>query len=123
MTELKNKGIDLSVTQGDIPSMATRSPPLNEVFRALADPTRRAILERLGHGAAGTSALAQHFDMALPSFAQHLAILEHAGMVKSLKLGRIRTYRLVPQQFQSAERWLLGQRKNWQRRFDRSKAP
>lgn len=98
--------------------MAKPTPQLDDVFRALADPTRRAILERLGRGAAGTSDLAQHFDMALPSFLQHLEILEESGLVKSIKLGRIRTYRLVPQQIRRAEQWLSRQRKAWAGRFD-----
>lgn len=98
--------------------MVKPPPPLNDVFRALADPTRRAILERLGRGAAGATALAQHFELALPSFMQHLEILEGSGLVKSIKLGRIRTYRLVPQRFKSAENWLASQRKAWAGRFD-----
>ena len=98
--------------------MAKPPPQLNDVFRALADPTRRAILERLGRGAAGATALAQHFELALPSFMQHLEVLEGSGLVKSIKLGRIRTYRLVPQQIRSAEQWLSRQRKAWAGRFD-----
>jgi len=84
-----------------------RPPPtLDEVFRALADPTRRAVLERLERGPAGTSALASDFDMALPSFVQHLAILEQSGLVRSMKLGRIRMYRLVPKALRGANAWL-----------------
>ena len=84
-----------------------RPPPtLDEVFRALADPTRRAVLERLERGPAGTSALASDFDMALPSFVQHLTILEQSGLVRSMKLGRIRIYRLVPKALRNANAWL-----------------
>ena len=86
--------------------MLRRPPPLDDVFRALADPTRRAILERLERGPVGTSALAAHFDMALPSFVQHLALLEQSGLVRSTKLGRIRMYRLVPTALQGATAWL-----------------
>ena len=84
-----------------------RPPPtLDEVFRALADPTRRAILERLERGPVGTSALAADFDMALPSFLQHLAVLQQCGLVRSMKLGRIRMYRLAPRALRAAHAWL-----------------
>jgi DNA-binding transcriptional ArsR family regulator len=86
--------------------MMRRTPNLDALFGALAHPTRRAILERLGRGPAGTSALAQPFDMALPSVLQHLAILEACGLVRSMKLGRIRMYRLVPATLKLAGKWL-----------------
>jgi len=86
--------------------MLRRPPTLDETFRALADPTRRAILEHLERGPVGASALAAHFDMALPSFMQHLAILEQCGLVRSMKLGRIRMYRLVPKALRNANAWL-----------------
>lgn len=98
--------------------MAKQAEKLNDVFRALADPTRRAILERLGRGPAGTSALAQRFDMALPSFSQHLDVLEQCGLVSSSKLGRIRMYKLAPQPLKAAEQWLQKQRQAWNCRFD-----
>jgi DNA-binding transcriptional ArsR family regulator len=83
-----------------------RPPTLDEVFRALADPTRRAILVRLERSRASTSALAADFDMALPSFLQHLNVLEQCGLIRSMKLGRIRMYRLVPKALQGATAWL-----------------
>ena len=98
--------------------MAKQPEKINDVFKALADPTRRAILERLGRGPAGTSALAESFDMALPSFTQHLRLLEDSGLVRSIKLGRIRNDKLVPQPLKAAEQWLLRQRKTWECRFD-----
>ena len=98
--------------------MMRQTPKLNDVFRALADPTRRAILERLGRGPAGTSALAEPFDMALSSFVQHLAILEECGLVRSIKLGRIRVYKLAPQALKIAEKWLTQRRRDWDHRFD-----
>lgn len=98
--------------------MAKQAEKLNDVFRVLADPTRRAILERLGRGAVGTSALAQPFDMALPSFTQHLDMLEQCGLVRSIKLGRIRMYKLAPQPLKAAEQWLAKQRQAWDCRFD-----
>jgi DNA-binding transcriptional ArsR family regulator len=91
---------------------------LNQVFQALADPTRRAVLERLGGGPATTSELAQPFRMALPSFSQHLAMLEHCGLVQSRKQGRSRTYRLVPRQLKAAETWMTRQRALWEKRLD-----
>jgi DNA-binding transcriptional ArsR family regulator len=83
-----------------------RPPTLDEVFRALADPTRRAILVRLERSRASTSALAADFDMALPSFLQHLNMLEQCGLIRSMKLGRTRMYRLAPRALNGAHAWL-----------------
>ncbi len=91
---------------------------LDRVFQALADPTRRAVVERLGAGPAATSALAEPFDMALPSFSQHLAVLERCGLVASHKQGRVRTYRLAPRPLVEAEHWMAAQRDKWERRLD-----
>jgi DNA-binding transcriptional ArsR family regulator len=91
---------------------------LDQVFAALADPTRRSVLERLGRGAAPVSELAAPFAMALPSFLQHLKVLEDSGLVRSRKIGRVRTFRIVPRRMQSAERWLARERGMWQRRLD-----
>jgi DNA-binding transcriptional ArsR family regulator len=91
---------------------------LDRVFRALGDPTRRAVLSRLSGGPAAVSELARPFKMALPSFTQHLDVLEDCGLVRSRKLGRVRTYRLVPQPLQAAERWMIEQRALWERRLD-----
>ena len=91
---------------------------LDDLFQALADPTRRAVVERLGHGPASTSQLAEPFAMALPSFTQHLAVLERCGLVTSAKAGRVRTYRLAPERLESAEHWLTAQRRVWQQRLD-----
>ena len=97
---------------------ATARPTL-DTFKALADPTRRAVIERLGSGPASVSELAKPFAMALPSFAQHLSILEQAGLVRSHKQGRVRTYRLEPTPLATAEEWLARQRSIWERRLDR----
>jgi DNA-binding transcriptional ArsR family regulator len=91
---------------------------LDRVFRALGDPTRRAVLSRLSGGPAAVSELARPFKMALPSFTQHLDVLEDCGLVRSRKLGRVRTYRLVPQPLRAAERWMVEQRALWDRRLD-----
>jgi DNA-binding transcriptional ArsR family regulator len=91
---------------------------LDRVFRALGDPTRRAVLSRLSAGPAPVSELARSFDMALPSFTQHLDVLEQCGLVRSRKAGRVRTYRLVPRALKAAERWMAQQRALWERRLD-----
>lgn len=91
---------------------------LDLVFHALADPTRRQVVERLGRGPASTSELAQPFAMALPSFTQHLKVLERAGLVTSTKPGRVRTYRLVPAALGPADGWLADQRQLWEQRLD-----
>ncbi len=91
---------------------------LDRVFHALADPTRRAVLERLSDGPAPVSELAQPFDMALPSFTQHLNVLELCGLVRSEKSGRVRTYELAPEPLQEAEQWMVAQRNLWQTRLD-----
>src|SRR6516162_2595402 len=98
--------------------MPDQQPQLNRVFRALGDPTRRAVLSRLSAGSAAVSELARAFDMALPSFTQHLDVLEQSGLVRSRKVGRVRTYRLVPQPLKAAERWMAQQRALWERRLD-----
>jgi DNA-binding transcriptional ArsR family regulator len=98
--------------------MPNQSPDLGRVFQALADPTRRAVLERLSGGPAAMSELAQPFRMALPSFAQHLDVLEDCGLVRSTKEGRVRTYRIAPQQLKAAETWLATQRALWTKRLD-----
>jgi DNA-binding transcriptional ArsR family regulator len=98
--------------------MPNQSPPLDRVFQALADPTRRAVVERLVRGPAAVSELARPFGMALPSFTQHLGVLEGSGLVKSRKEGRVRTYELVPRRLKAAESWMAKQRALWERRLD-----
>jgi DNA-binding transcriptional ArsR family regulator len=98
--------------------MSSQSAQLNQVFRALADPTRRAVLKRLGRGPVSTLDLARPFDMSLPSFTQHLDVLEKSGLVKSTKAGRVRTYKLAPKPLLAAEDWMANQRKLWERRLD-----
>ena len=98
--------------------MANHQHQLDHVFRALSDPTRRAVLERLTRGPAAVSELARPFDMALPSFTQHLGVLEKSGLVTSRKLGRVRTYRLAPKPLRAAEHWMARQRSLWQTRLD-----
>jgi DNA-binding transcriptional ArsR family regulator len=88
------------------------------IFRALADPTRRFVLERLSRNQGSVSELSKPFDMALPSFVQHLKVLESCGLVRSRKKGRVRTYQLVPERLRIAQDWLGRQRAIWERRLD-----
>jgi DNA-binding transcriptional ArsR family regulator len=97
---------------------ARTTDPATTVFQALAHPARRAVLERLGRGPASVGELADPFDMALPSFVQHLRTLESAGLVRSRKDGRVRTYTLAPEPLQVAEGWFVRQRTLWERRLD-----
>ena len=92
--------------------------PIDSVFRALSDPTRRHVLERLSRSPASVSELAAPFGMALPSFVQHMSILEESGLVRSHKTGRVRTYQLAPKRMRLAENWLTQQRTLWNRRLD-----
>jgi DNA-binding transcriptional ArsR family regulator len=98
--------------------MPNHNATLNRVFHALADPTRRSVLERLSAGPAVVGELAQPFDMALPSFMQHLKVLEECVLVHSHKKGRVRTYQLTHQRLEDAEHWLVKQRTLWERRLD-----
>jgi DNA-binding transcriptional ArsR family regulator len=91
---------------------------LDPVFRALAHPTRRAVVERLGRGPAATTELARPFRVALPSFLEHMEVLETCGLVRSKKSGRVRMWRLAPRSLEAAEGWLAEQRANWERRLD-----
>src|ERR1700693_552714 len=91
---------------------------LTRLFQALTDPTRRAVLEQLTRGPAAVSKLAEPVEMALPSFVQHLGVLEDCGLVRSKKEGRVRTYALAPQPLKAAEHWLSAQRAVWERRLD-----
>ena len=97
--------------------MPQRSPPVS-IFQALADATRLAVVERLSIGPASASELADPFDMALPSFMQHLGVLERAGLVTSHKAGRTRTYQLSPAALRTASDWLSTFRNHWDRRLD-----
>ena len=91
----------------------------DDVFNALSNSTRRKVLEHLSAGPATVSELAASFDMRLPSFVQHLSVLEQSRLVKSKKRGRVRTYEIVPERFKVAEDWLSEQRQMWEERFDR----
>ncbi len=98
--------------------MIAAQPALDLTFRALADPTRRAVLEALGRGPATVSDLARPFEMALPSFLQHLRMLEESGLVATSKTGRVRTCTLRTEPLAAAGHWLEAQRDLWTRRLD-----
>ncbi|MGH7849227.1 MAG: ArsR/SmtB family transcription factor [Thermodesulfobacteriota bacterium] len=98
--------------------MPNNNVQLDCVFHALSDPTRRAVLTRLSDGPLPVSELARPFHMALPSFTQHLGVLEECGLVRSHKRGRIRTYRLTPEPLKEAEHWIERRRVLWELRLD-----
>src|SRR6202030_25701 len=99
--------------------MLNQSPDLDRLFHALADPARRAIVERLSRGPAAVSELARPLPMSLPSAMQHLGVLEAAGLVRSAKVGRVRTCTIEPAALSLAEQWLNTRRIEWERRLDR----
>jgi DNA-binding transcriptional ArsR family regulator len=99
--------------------MLNQGATLDPVFRALADPTRREMVDRLSRGPASVSQLAEPFDMSLSAVVQHLAVLESSGLVRSEKVGRVRTCRLEKQALRHAEEWFAGRRDRWERRLDR----
>ena len=96
-----------------------QSAVADDIFQALSDSTRRKVLERLSQGPATVSELAEPFDMKLPSFVQHLSVLEESRLVKSRKKGRVRTFEIAPQRLKVAEDWLSQQRQLWESRLDR----
>ncbi len=93
--------------------------PLDLMFQALSDPGRRNMVERLSRGPASVSELAQPLDMTLSAVVQHLAVLEASGLVKSEKVGRVRTCTIQPERLQLAEQWINARRKSLERRLDR----
>ncbi|MDX6426319.1 MAG: hypothetical protein QOD52_1724 [Gaiellaceae bacterium] len=99
--------------------MLNSQATIDPLFQALADPTRRALVDRLSRGPASVSELAGPVAMTLPAVMQHLAVLEASGLVRSEKTGRVRTCRLDPDAMQSVEDWVADRRKTWERRLDR----
>jgi DNA-binding transcriptional ArsR family regulator len=99
--------------------MLNQAVPLDRVFQALADPTRRTMVERLSRGPASVSALAQPLSVSLPAVMQHLQVLEASGLVRSEKVGRVRTCRIEPRALRTVEQWVAGRRASWERRLDR----
>src|SRR5438874_3581319 len=95
------------------------SGQVDEVFPALADPTRRQIVEQLGRGPASVSELARPLPMSMPAVVQHLQVLEASGLVQSEKVGRVRTCRLVVKRLDTVQDWIDERRSGWERRLDR----
>jgi DNA-binding transcriptional ArsR family regulator len=92
---------------------------LDLMFAALADASRRSMVERLSRGPASVKELAEPLTMSLPAVLQHLQVLEHSGLVRSEKVGRVRTCRLEPAVLQDAEQWIADRRRGWTERLDR----
>ena len=99
--------------------MVNQPPSLDQVFQALADPTRRGMVERLVRGPASVSELSRPLAMSLSAVLQHLQVLEAAGLVSSEKAGRVRTCRIEPAALRTAEAWITDQRTAWETRLDR----
>lgn len=99
--------------------MLNQITDLDRLFHALADPARRAMLERLSRGPAPVSELARPLPMSLPAAMQHLGVLEAAGLVRSAKVGRVRTCTIDPRALSQAERWINARRIEWEHRLDR----
>jgi DNA-binding transcriptional ArsR family regulator len=99
--------------------MLNQSAALDVTFQALADPTRRIIVERLGRGPASVSELARPLTISLPAVLQHLHVLETSGLVRSEKVGRVRTCHIDPVTLEPAEQWIIERRLMWERRLDR----
>ena len=102
--------------------MANYSPRLDQVFGALSDPTRRAIVVRLCEGEASVGELAEPFAMALPSLMKHIRVLETSGLIATEKTGRVRTCTLKVTALETIEQWSAAQRAIWESRFDRLEA-
>jgi DNA-binding transcriptional ArsR family regulator len=99
--------------------MVNQGAPVDRLFHALADPTRLAMVERLSRGPASVSELARPFAISLPAVVQHLQILEASGLVRSEKVGRVRTCHVEPAALRTIERWIAERQATWARRFDR----
>lgn len=104
---------------GKVKRMLDLVDPLDGVFRALADPSRRRMLDRLAVGPASVSELAAPLPMSLAAVVQHVQVLEASGLVVSEKVGRVRTCRIEPPALRTAERWIHERRTTWERRLDR----
>jgi DNA-binding transcriptional ArsR family regulator len=111
--------MDFNGTRELLNQMLNQPASLDSLYAALADPSRRAMIERLARGPASVSELAQPFAMSLPAVVQHLKVLEGAGIVQSEKRGRVRTCRLDRAAMDRAEGWLAARRSEWESRLDR----
>ena len=115
----KVKRVDRAAAELLLNFMLNQNSKLDQMFQALADPTRRAMIDRLSRGPASVSELAKPFDMSLPAVVQHLQALEASGLVSSQKVGRVRTCQIEPEALSQAEQWLNERRTLWVKRLDR----
>lgn len=92
---------------------------LDQVFRALSDPSRRAIVERVSEGPISVSDLAEPLKISVPAVLQHLQILEECGLVQTQKIGRVRSCQIIPEGLSVIEQWMAARRSIWEKRFDR----
>ena len=99
--------------------MGRKKPDIDRIFQALGDPSRRAIVEKLSHGPISVSRLAEPLDITLAAVVQHLQVLEESGLVKTEKVGRVRTCRIEPDGLRAAEVWIRDRRSLWERGLDR----
>jgi DNA-binding transcriptional ArsR family regulator len=99
--------------------MLSQAARVHRVFHALGDPTRRAIVEKLSNGPASVSSLAGPLDITVAAVVQHLQVLEDSGLVRTQKVGRVRTCRMEPAGLSVAERWIANRRSLWERGLDR----
>lgn len=99
--------------------MLNQHEPLDLMFQALADPTRRRMVERLTLGPASVSELAEPFQMSLPAIVQHLKVLEDSGLISTQKVGRVRTCTIDTEALSMAEKWINDRRIGWEKRLDR----
>jgi DNA-binding transcriptional ArsR family regulator len=100
-------------------TQSMQAAPLDLMFQALADPSRRGIVERLSRGPLSVSKLAEPLAMSLPAVMQHLQMLESSGLVRSRKIGRVRTCNLEETALRKVEQWVASRRATWEQRFDR----
>ena len=112
-------GLDSSAGLAIPKSVLNKPDTLDRMFQALADPSRRSMVERLSRGPASVSELARPLAMSLPAAVQHLQVLESSGLVRTEKIGRVRTCRLEPASLGAAEHWITERRTTWERRLDR----
>ncbi len=99
--------------------MSRQDEKIDQIFHALGDPTRRALLEKLTDGPLSVSRLAEPLDLTLAAIVQHLQVLEESSLVRTEKVGRVRSCRIEPAGFAAARRWLDARRTPWERRLDR----
>jgi DNA-binding transcriptional ArsR family regulator len=99
--------------------MLKQREPVEMVFHALGDPTRRSMIDQLSRGSASVSELARPLPMSLPAVVQHLHVLEACGLVRSHKIGRVRHCEVEPTALREVERWIAARREEWEGRLDR----